>query len=87
MSGFVGATEKYIGERIGDYGTSEPLPAYAEFNCRAGVRFDGGWTVSAYVNNAFDRRGVIGISGYIDVPHSFEIIPPRTIGMSVSKSF
>ena len=88
-TGFVGATLAYVGERTGEFTSTEQrqeLPAYATTNARAGVKYES-WTYNLYVDNAFDRRGVLsgGLGTY--VPDAFTYIRPRTVGLMVSKKF
>jgi iron complex outermembrane receptor protein len=76
------------GERTVDYGRL-PLPAYTLVNLSAGVKWDSGLELVAYVNNIFDRdpklsldreRGLRARVGY-------NIGQPRTIGLTVRQSF
>jgi outer membrane receptor protein involved in Fe transport len=89
LSGFVGGTLSYVGQRVGEFTGSavrQELPAYARTDLRAGVKYDP-WTVNAYVNNAADKRGVIygGLGGF--APYAFDYIQPRTVGLSVIRTF
>lgn len=96
VSGFVGFTTSYVGNRIGIFQpivpgeTSPPLrqffPGYAKTDLRLGAKFNS-WTVTGFVTNTFDRRAIIG--GGLDAfdPNAFQIITPRTIGISASKTF
>jgi iron complex outermembrane recepter protein len=88
-TGFVGGVVSYIGDRIGLF-TGSPVrqeyPAYTKTDLRAGLRQDS-WTGSLYVNNVTDRRGLTsGGLGYV-YPAAFSYIQPRTIGISVTKTF
>jgi outer membrane receptor protein involved in Fe transport len=85
----LGATFSYIGERLGAFLPSpdrQVYPAYAKADFRASWVLDN-WTWNLYVNNAFDRRGVIGggLGSYF--PNAFDIIQPRTIGSSFALNF
>jgi outer membrane receptor protein involved in Fe transport len=93
---FLGAAISYVGDRIGEFvPTPEeaPLrqryPAYAQTDFHAGVKTDA-WRVSVFVQNLTDRRGVTG-GGYNNQtnfnPYWFNYVQPRTIGVSLERSF
>ncbi|MEO7208167.1 MAG: TonB-dependent receptor [Steroidobacteraceae bacterium] len=89
-SGFIGATASYVGDRVGSFaaeGTSRlDLPAYTKTDLRAGVNRDQ-WAVDAYVNNLTNRRGLLnGGSGNLP-DFAYIYIQPRTVGLSVKRSF
>jgi outer membrane receptor protein involved in Fe transport len=87
--GFAGGQLSYVGGREGQFVESGPrqaFPAYAQTNLRAGLR-DDDWTVSAFANNVTDRRGIVAGGIGSNIPYAFQFIAPRTIGLSVSKSF
>ncbi len=89
VSGFIGATYAYVGDRVGTFiGTParQALPAYSKVDLRAGVAYDS-WTINAYATNVGDERGLVG-GGIGTFPAtSFIYIQPRTIGVSVARSF
>ena len=89
VTGFVGGSIDYIGNREGLF-ISTPERAYyapyARADVLAGARFDS-WTVSLYGNNIADRRGVLGGGIGMFPPFSYNIIQPRTIGLDVIKKF
>jgi iron complex outermembrane recepter protein len=92
MTGFVGASVSYVGNRVGAFsgagsmpGPREYLPAYARTDAHVGVRYDT-WTVNAYVNNAFDKRGILE-RGVDLLPVATLYIQPRTVGVNVTKTF
>lgn len=92
MTGFVGASVAYVGNRLGAFsgagsmpGPREYLPAYARTDAHFGVRYDT-WTVNAYVNNAVDKRGILE-RGVDMLPVATLYIQPRTVGMNVTKTF
>jgi outer membrane receptor protein involved in Fe transport len=93
VTGFVGATVGYAGERVGIFSSvfaNPPLrqnfPSYTKTDLRTGVRFDA-WTANLYVNNIADERGVLrgGLDSFLH--YAFNYIEPRTVGLSVSKNF
>jgi iron complex outermembrane receptor protein len=90
----VGGSVSYVGLRVGEFssGPTPPplqLPAFTTFNLHTGARYQS-WLVNLFVNNVADKRGITGYSFY-DGPSTAAqvatIIPPRTIGLSVSKTF
>jgi iron complex outermembrane receptor protein len=92
MTGFVGASVSYIGNRLGAFsgagslpGPREYLPAYARTDAHIGMRYDT-WTVNAYVNNAADKRGILE-RGVDLLPVATLYIQPRTVGVNVTKIF
>jgi iron complex outermembrane receptor protein len=91
LTGFVGGILSYVGQRTGDF-TSTPVrqifPAYAKTDLRAGLKYDS-WTLNLFVNNVTDKRGEVGggLDAPLSPPETFIYIQPRTIGLSVAKSF
>jgi outer membrane receptor protein involved in Fe transport len=92
LTGFVGGDVSYVGQRAGVFGSTSAssgrqiFPAYVKTDVRAGVKYDT-WTLNFYVNNVADRRGVIGGGLGTFIPYAFELIQPRTAGLTVSKTF
>jgi iron complex outermembrane receptor protein len=89
LRGFVGGTLSYVGDRVGVFTASpnrQNLPGYAQTNLNAGVKYDS-WTFNGYLNNALDRRGLL--DGGLDMFPTFAYvyIQPRTVGISIAKSF
>lgn len=90
VSGFAGGTLSYVGNRESVFVSGSPnrqiFPGYAQLDLRSGVRYDT-WTVDAFVTNATDRRGVLsGGIGSLN-PVAFYYTQPRTVGISVSRTF
>jgi len=88
LTGFVGAEASYVGYREGNFtsGPRTPFPAYTKTDVRAGFRSDS-WTVSVYANNIANVRGLVGGGEAYDPPNALVYIIPRTIGVTVIKSF
>ena len=93
MTGFIGGAVSYVGAREGIFAnifTPTPerqiFPSYAQTDLRAGVTYKS-WTTNLSVNNAGDRRGVL--TGGLDNinPAAFNYIQPRTIGLSLARTF
>ena len=90
VTGFVGATVSHVGDRksvfVAGSTLRQDLASYTKIDLRAGVRADS-WTVTAYVNNVADVRGLLnGGIGYIQ-PDGYVYLTPRTIGVNVARAF
>jgi iron complex outermembrane recepter protein len=99
VNGFAGATVAYVGARYdqefsaGFLPSEEPyIPGYTYGNVRAGI-VTNGYTVTAYVKNVTNERGILVINPFNGGSYAHTgiwqttIITPRTIGLSVSKQF
>lgn len=88
VTSFVSASFSYVGDRISNFRAPgilrQVFPAYTKTDLRVGLNF-GDWSSTLYVNNLTDERGVININNYI--PFLYTFIQPRTVGLSVSRSF
>jgi outer membrane receptor protein involved in Fe transport len=88
-TGFAGGTLSYVGDRQGEF-TSTPqrqvYGGYAKIDLRTGVRIDT-WAVTAYVRNLFDKRAMLSGGLGTTIPFAFYEIEPRSIGLSVAKSY
>lgn len=92
LSGTVGGSFVYVGDRKESFVGPPPAvrlqsPSYTQIDLRAGLTFDS-WDASLIVNNVADKRGILrpeqtGTSGFPSVIY----IQPRTISLSVAKSF
>lgn len=90
LTGVVGATVSHVGERIGtfiaDDSAREVFPAYTKADVHAGVKIDR-WTFDLYLNNVTDERGVLGGGNGTIMPTAFLLIQPRTVGLSIARTF
>lgn len=89
LTGFVGAAVNYIGNREGLFTSSADrayYPAYAKTDLSGGVSYNS-WLMSLYANNVTDRRGIYGGGPGMFPPFAYEIIQPRTVGLSVTRKF
>jgi outer membrane receptor protein involved in Fe transport len=88
VTGFVGGAVSYVGGREGEF-TSSPerqhFSAYAKTDLRAGMRYED-WAVNLYVNNVADKRAILNNGGG-SLPFDFQVIQPRTMGLSIVKRF
>jgi len=94
VSAFVGGSVSYVGDRLGVFTYAPPavpprqvLPGYTKADLHGGARYDS-WTLNFFVNNVADRRGALtGGLGTSPTPYGFNYIQPRTVGLSVVKTF
>ena len=98
LTGRVGGSMSYVGSRFSTFPSRVQnirynLPAYTTFDFHIGLRYNESWTLDAYVNNITDKRGVIdrgtgrqslsvGGTGLV-----VNVIQPRTIGVTLGKTF
>nr|WP_255436772.1 TonB-dependent receptor [Rhodanobacter sp. PCA2] len=93
-SGFVGGSYRYVGARMADFlsvtGPRYSVPAYHGVDLHAGTYF-GDWTISAYVKNVTNSRGITSLSSETTdprgTPFSAAFVPPRTVGVTVGLDF
>ena len=96
LSGFVGGSVSYVGSRFGEFVPTADVenmrqiyPAYAQVDLRTGLKFNE-WKVNGYLDNVANKRGVIGGGFYNQTnfaPTWFNYIQPRTVGLSLERSF
>jgi iron complex outermembrane recepter protein len=89
-TGFGSATFSYVGAREGEFPSSPPrvkFPSYGDLDLRLGARIDR-LTASLLLNNATNRRGVVGGGvGYAQSPYNAIFTQPRTVAFSVAATF
>jgi hypothetical protein len=88
-TGSVGGAESYVGNRLGAFQPTperQLLPAYATTDLRAELARDS-WTLDLFLNNATDRRALVGGGLGTTFPNSFDVISPRTVALSVARTF
>jgi len=91
-----GGTVTYVGARYSDFQRTFSLlrpryPAYTTFDLRAGLK-QGAWSVNAFLTNVSNRRGAIGgatrsLQSLATAPFGAVYIRPRTVGLSLGRSF
>jgi Outer membrane receptor proteins, mostly Fe transport len=90
-----GMTLTYVGDRYGDFQSSSALirtqfPSYATVDLRLGLE-NGPWMVNGFLSNATNERGIIGGGArgpaLVGQPFSVVYIRPRTLGVSVARTF
>jgi iron complex outermembrane receptor protein len=100
FSAFAGASLAYVGSRYAEFANILPtttaneafgarvkLPSYTTVDLRGGV-YNDDWRISAYLKNIGDKRGVIEATtrGGTSSPQAI-FLQPRTVGVSVTRSF
>jgi iron complex outermembrane recepter protein len=95
---FAGGSYRHVGDRPSDFalegnGAVAPryqLPAYDVVDLRIGAS-RGPWTLTAYVKNVGDSRGLLSIAPLTlepsASPYQAAIIQPRTFGLDLSTTF
>lgn len=87
---FVGASWRFVGARYSGFDASfgqTKMPAYSEFDLRAGVEWDA-WSLTLYAKNVTDERGIaqMGTGGSAasgGAPFIY-IDRPRVVGLTIS---
>jgi hypothetical protein len=88
---FIGGTFSYVGARQGIFRTAaaparQEFPSYSRIDLRLGLKA-GDWVASAFANNLANKRGLLwGGIGAVP-PFGYYYIQPRTVGVSVTRSF
>jgi outer membrane receptor protein involved in Fe transport len=90
-----GATMSYVGQRVGAFVAAIPdgiperqvFPGYTQIDWRSALGEAEVWSLELYVNNLADRRGIIGGGIGTQIPTAFELIQPRTVGLTFSRYF
>lgn len=85
----LGGDVSYVGDRLGVFTSTEDrqiFPSYVQTNLHANFGYDQ-WKAALFANNVTNRRGIIagGLGTYN--PVAFEVIQPRTVGFTLSRSF
>ena len=85
---YVRADYSYTGDSVNnvDPAAAQTLDSYSLVNLQLGVERDDKWTANLFVNNVSDERGVTFISPQ-DFRNSVNVIRPREVGVTLSKSF
>jgi iron complex outermembrane recepter protein len=87
-TGSLGGMLSYVGDRPGPYvansATRELYPSYSQLNLHAGVQ-TGAWDFNLFANNVTDKRAVLLRDPLLSTAVIY--IQPRTIGLSVARTF
>lgn len=96
VSSTVGATLGYVGNRQGQFqslltGVPQPrqeYPGYARLDLHGSGQYQS-WTLNLFANNVLNKRGILvgGLDATGFGVNPFDYIPPRTVGLSVVKTF
>lgn len=90
VTGMAGATISYVGDRLGtfisDRSERQIFPHYTKVDVHAGIKKEQ-WSFDLYVNNLTDSRGVLGGGNGTIMPTAFQLLQPRTVGLSIARNF
>jgi iron complex outermembrane recepter protein len=89
LTALLGADVRYVGDHMGQFNSTperQYFPPYAQTDAHVGLIYDT-WSATLFVNNVTDRRGLLagGLGTY--PPFAFTVIQPRTVGLTLSKTF
>lgn len=92
-TGFAGGSFSYVDERQGVFPsvfsespTRQVYPSYTQLDLHGGLRWES-WTINLFVNNVTDKRALLGGDAGNFIPFAFSYSQPRTMGLSVAKTF
>jgi outer membrane receptor protein involved in Fe transport len=86
---FVRGAVSYVGDSEGVFtqtAARQHFGGFTKTDLSAGVRYDS-WSVNLFANNITDVRGAVGGGIGTTPPFAFTYIQPRTIGVTLAKSF
>jgi outer membrane receptor protein involved in Fe transport len=86
---FVRGVVSYLGssyDQFAGFGNVQEMPAYADLNGSAGVTL-GHWDLMVFGKNLTDRYIVTGVDVARNVPETYTVAPPRTVGLEAKFSF
>lgn len=89
LKGFVEADGTYTGRRFGIFQATalrQLYPSYKQVDVRAGLDYRN-LSLTVYVNNIVDERGILNGGLGFSNPNSFIYIRPRTIGGALTARF
>jgi outer membrane receptor protein involved in Fe transport len=96
VSSFVGASVSYVGDRQGQFQSlvlgqpqlRQSYPGYARIDLHGGIQYQS-WTMNVFANNVANKRGILvgGADAISAGVNPVDYIQPRTIGLSVVKTF
>jgi len=97
LTGEFNLSDRYIGPRNQGYPGSAIAPLYslASYNIvdmTLSMRWKNGWEAGSYLKNVFDKRGEVSANTVTSVfvptaPVPVTLAQPRTIGLTLAKSF
>ena len=89
ISGFGGVTVNYLGRRLGSFvpaGSRAVYPAYWKADLHAGLDYRS-FEATLSVTNLTDHRGLLGGGAGSFPDNAYAIERPRTIALTIAKSF
>jgi outer membrane receptor protein involved in Fe transport len=89
VRGFVRGDFAYVGSQLGPLtssATRQLYPSYVKLDLLVGFSVEN-WTANAYANNLTDERGLTGGGIGTLTPTYFRYLTPRTIGLTIARTF
>ncbi|MFT4025772.1 MAG: TonB-dependent receptor [Novosphingobium sp.] len=96
LKGNLGFSVIHVGDRPGEFQNNDPgatrprilIPSYTTFDLRGGLVYDEDWSLSLYVRNVTDTRGITIADNRngTAVPTALYIVP-RTFGVTLARNF
>ena len=86
---FVRAAESYMGDSYTEFqslSTAKLIPASASTDASLGLVVNN-WETSLFVKNLTNRLIVTGVDTDRNVPTTYSVAPPRTIGLDVRYNY
>ena len=85
--GFIHGNYQYVSKsyNVFDPDVRRELPAYDLTNLQVGLDV-GRWSVTLFVNNLFDERGIVGLEDSV-IRQTVTATRPRTIGINARRTF
>lgn len=93
FKGFARLSESFVSDYFGAFPAAPPRAAFAGYwktDLRVGARSDE-WTVNLYANNVTNRRAILDggadFGANFASPNTYILLQPRTVGVTVARSF
>jgi iron complex outermembrane receptor protein len=89
LMAFIGGSVAYVGDRVGPFRAvpvRQEFESYTQVDLRVGLRMES-WSGNIFATNVSDERGALFGGLGANPSTAFTYIQPRTIGVSLSKTF
>jgi outer membrane receptor protein involved in Fe transport len=90
FDGVIGVNLNYVGERVGNFltaaGARQTYPEYTRIDLHAGLQSEA-WQLNAFANNVTDERTPLSGGVGSQASYNFTSLQPRTVGLSLTRSF
>jgi outer membrane receptor protein involved in Fe transport len=95
LTGVVAASATYVGSRLSEFVNTSALPtprfdlpSYTQIDLRAGITTNTNWRLDFYARNLTNKDGVVYATDRNGTSTlTYALIQPRTIGLTLAKSF